>query len=88
MTGNRILSQCSIPSVNLFFVARSAVTGNIVLNTQPPVAGVATPSIVLSPDRSIAAITGNVFQGSAFLPSRFPITSPPEDPWIRYNTQF
>jgi Family of unknown function (DUF6519) len=91
MTANRITVQSS-GAVALYLLARCTVTGNIVLNTQAATPSVVPLSLLISQttalgERTIAAVTGNVFQGAAYLPARYPPASPPEEPWITYNTQ-
>jgi hypothetical protein len=85
MTGNRITSQSPAAAVILSDIARCAITGNVVLNTQ---AARSSSVMIGMAKNGRAAITGNVFQGRAALPARSPVTSPPEDPWDRYNTEF
>jgi hypothetical protein len=92
MTGNTFLNQSTVPTVWISSVARSAIAGNVVVNSYSSafsnalsVSRVPVYSIFMLPVTTAGAVTGNIFLGATVLPQRFPLTSPGLEPWSTYN---
>jgi hypothetical protein len=93
MYGNRIRSRsATAATVSITGIPQSIITGNLIQNQQPAIAGVpAPPSLQVT---GSVAVTGNILRGQSTIPQRnatlpygIGTLAAPMDRWEAYNTE-